>query len=174
MGMAFIQSEQFDKASGRLEEIWEQDQSDLTVGEYLAVAYLNTEDRRALPRLKQQAFEIIGKLAASRARVTFLVLHSHEKLAWLQGREMNQFCRGRLSIVDRHLIYVASKGEKASEHSFDVTPTAFKGIALHKDDTRGTFDLKLAQGNFFFATRNRNRDEAIVIVDLANRQLGFK
>lgn len=58
MGMAYVQSEQFDKAAGRLEEVWEQDRSDPAVGESLALAYLNTEERRTLPQLQKQAFAI--------------------------------------------------------------------------------------------------------------------
>src|SRR4051812_41879901 len=96
MGMAYINGEQFDKAAGRLEEVWEQDKSDAVVGEFLAVAYLNSEDRRTLLQSQQQAFAIIRQLAAQGSRVTFLVQHSHEKLGWLEGRELNQYCRGRL------------------------------------------------------------------------------
>src|SRR3954470_2478038 len=93
MGVAYLQAEQFDKAAGRLEEVWEQDQSDPSVGELLAVSYLNTEERRGLPQSQKQAFAIIDKLFTSGARVSFLVQHSHEKLGWLQGRELNQYCR---------------------------------------------------------------------------------
>jgi hypothetical protein len=171
-GMSYIQSEQFDKASGRLEEVWEQDQSDPVVGEFLAIAYLNTEDRRSLPQYQKQAFAIIDKLVSSNAQVTFLVIHSHEKLGWLQGREMNQYCRGSLSIQKHRLIYVADKGEKKAQHSFDIDATQFKSITLHDNDERGTFELKLKDGSYFMATRNRNQDEARVIVDLVRRQLG--
>src|SRR5436190_24013968 len=93
MGMAYINNEQFDKAAGRLEEVWEQDKSDAVVGEFLAVAYLNSEDRRSLLQSQEQAFAIIHKLVAAGSRVTFLVQHSHEKLGWLEGRELNQYCR---------------------------------------------------------------------------------
>jgi len=130
MGMAFIQSEQFDRASGRLEEVWEQDQSDPNVGEFLALAYLNTEDRRALPKLEKQAYAIIRGLVTSGARVTFLVQHSHEKLGWLQGRELNQYCSGRLSLAGGHVVFVSDKGDKASQHSFDRDAGKIKSISL--------------------------------------------
>jgi len=167
--MAFIQSEQFDKAAGRLEEVWEQTQADSSVGEYLAIAYLNTEERRNLPDAEKQAFAIIDKLAGAGARVSFLVQHSHEKLGWLQGRELNQYCRGRLSIEDRHLIFVADKGEKAGEHSFDLKADQVKSISLNEDDRRGTFRLKMMDRDYFMATRNRNRDEARKIVELVQQ-----
>ena len=170
MGMAYVNSEQFDKAAGRLEEVWEQDQSDPVVGEFLAVAYLNSEDRRSLPQNQKQAFAIIDHLVASGSRVTFLVQHSHEKLGWLQGRELNQYCRGRLSIANHHLIFVSDKGEKASQHSFDVEASQIKSISLNEDDRRGTFQLKLLNGSYFMVTRNRNRDEARQIVDLIRRE----
>jgi len=149
------------------EEVWEQDQSDPKFGEFLALAYLNTEDRRVLPKLEKQAYAIIRGLVTSGARVTFLVQHSHEKLGWLQGRELNQYCSGRLSLAGGHVVFVSDKGDKASQHSFDRDAGKIKSISLNADDTRGTFVLKLAsEGNLFMATRNRNREEARVIVDL--------
>jgi hypothetical protein len=174
MGMSYIQGEQFDRASGRLEEVWEQDQSDPTVGEFLAVAYLNTEDRRMLAKMEGVAFAIIDKLVASGSRVTFLVQHSHEKLGWLQGRELNQYCRGRLSIENNRIVYVSEKGERKSQHSFDIGASELKAISLNADDQRGTFQLKFAAGNYFIATRNRNRNEARRIVDLVHQQVGSK
>jgi hypothetical protein len=174
MGMAYINSEQFDKAAGRLEEVWEQDKSDAVVGEFLAVAYLNSEDRRSLLQSQEQAFAIIHKLVAAGSRVTFLVQHSHEKLGWLEGRELNQYCRGRLSIGNHHLVFVSDKGEKASKHSFDVEASEIRSIILNADDRRGTFRLKLSNGNYFMATRNRNRDEARVITDIVQGTFSLK
>ena len=174
LGMAHIQDEQFDKAAGRLEEVWEQTQADPSVGEYLAIAYLNTQDRRNLPDFEKQAFAIIDKLVTSGKRVSFLVQHSHEKLGWLQGRELNQYCRGRLSIENRHLIFVAEKGEKAGEHSFDIEAPKVKSVALNEDDRRGTFRLKMADRDYFMATRNRNRDEARKIVELVRQMIDSK
>ena len=174
MGFAYIQSEQFDKAAGRLEEVWEQDQSDPSVGEFLAAAYLNTEDKRALPKIQNQAFAIIDKLVSSGSRVTFMVQHSHEKMAWLQGRELNQYCRGRLSIANDRATYVSDKGEKVTQHSFDLGSGQLKHISLNQDDRRGTFQFSTPSGNYFMATRNRNRDEARVIVELVRQQLRLK
>ncbi len=124
--------------------------------------------------MEGQAFVIIDKLVAAGSRVTFLVQHSHEKLGWLQGRELNQYCRGRLSIDNHRMIYISEKGEKKSQHSFDLGAGDLKGIALNQDDHRGTFQLKFAAGNYFIATRNRNRNEASRIVDLIQQQLGPK
>jgi hypothetical protein len=173
MGVAYLQSEQFDKAAGRLEEVWEQDQSDASVGESLALAYLNTIDRQSLPLLQARAFDIIEKLVASGSRVTFLVLHSHEKLGWLQGRELNRYCRGRFSVEKNRLTFVSESGERNSQHSFDLAAREVNSIALNKDDKRGTFQLKVKNGSYFMATRNRNSDEARVIVDLVHRELGL-
>lgn len=101
--------------------------------------------------------------------------HSHEKVAWLQGRELNQYCSGRLSIVNRKLVYITDKGtdrrKNAIGHSFEVDAKNVKGISLNENDTRGTFQLKLADNNLFMATRNRNRDEARVLVDLVRSEL---
>jgi hypothetical protein len=171
--MSLIQGEQYDRAAGRLEEVWEQDHSDLSVGEFLALAYLNTEDRGSLPGNQTRAFAIINEITAAGGRVSFMVLHSHEK-GLLGGHELSQYCRGRLSIAANHLTFVADKGEKAGQHSFDITAKDFKSISLHENDERGTFDINLKNGSYFMATRNRNRDEARLIVNLVRQALGGK
>src|SRR5258708_2078718 len=78
IGAGYVNSEQFDRAAGRLEEVWEQEKSDPSVGEFLAIAYLNTEDRHSLAENQIKAFEIIHSLAGAGSRVSFLVQHSHE------------------------------------------------------------------------------------------------
>jgi hypothetical protein len=95
-------------------------------------------------------------------------------MGWLSGREMNQYCRGRLSIANRRLVFVADKGEKAAQHSFELDPEKLKSISLNEDDRRGTFQLKTVAGGYYMATRNRNRDEARMIVELVHRELGVK
>jgi hypothetical protein len=102
-----------------------------------------------------------------------MVLHSHER-SLLGGHELSQYCRGRLSIAGNHLTFVAEKGEKAGQHSFDITAKDFKAISLHENDERGTFDITLKNGSYFMATRNRNRDEARLIVNLVRQALGGK
>lgn len=168
LGFAYVASEQFDRAAAKLEEIWETDQSDPAVGEHLAMAYFNsTEKQKDSPMMEKEAIAITEKLFAAGHRVSFMVQHSHEKMTWLQGREMNQYCRGRLSVAPGRITYIADKGEKAPSHSFDVT--SIREISLNEDDRRGTFVLKTAAGSFFFAIRNRNRNEARLLADLVRR-----
>ncbi len=176
VGMGYILAEKFDRGAGRLEEIWEQDQSDTAVGEYLAMAYLNTEDKRSLPKTETVAYAIINRLVASGSQVSFLVLHSHEKLGLISGRELNQYCRGRLSIRNHRISYVADKGEKASQHSFEgMDSDGLKEPVLNKDDSRGTFQLKTkSSGNLFLATRNRNKNEAKFIVELIHKEVASR
>ena len=170
-GMALFEGEHYEKASGKLEEVWEQDKSDPTVGEYLAMAYLNTEDRQSLTTVEKQAFEIIEKLQTSGQRVSFLILHSHEKLGWLQGRELNNYCRGKVSIKAGHLIYIADKGDKQHRHTFDLTGSGITKIWVNEDDKRGTFQMKTGSENYYFVTRNRNRNEARFFVDLVKKTI---
>jgi len=168
LGFAYVQSEQFDRAVGHLEEIWENDKSDPVVGEHLAMAYFNSTDKKKdVPVMEKDAIALVEKLYAAGHRVSFMVQHSHEKLAWLQGRELNQYCRGRISIYPGRVVYIANKGERAAQHSFDVTE--IREISLNEDDRRGTFGLKTAGGSYFFAIRNRNRNEARLLVDLVKR-----
>ena len=170
LGFAYVQSEQFDRAVAHLEEIWENDKSDPVVGEHLAMAYFNSTDKKKdVPVMEKDAIALVEKLNAAGHRVSFMVQHSHEKLAWLQGRELNQYCRGRVSIYPGRVVYIANTGEKAAQHSFDVT--GIREISLNEDDRRGTFVLKTAGSSYFFAIRNRNRNEARLLVDLAKRSL---
>jgi hypothetical protein len=172
LALAYINSEQFDKAAGRLEEVWEQDQGDPTVGENLALAYLNTEDRRSLPALQEQAFAIIELLSAKDARVSFIVHHSHEKLAWLQGREWNQYCSGRLSITRNSIAYLADKGKDAEKHSFEVPIASLKANVIELDeDNVGVFRFKTPKGGYVMCVRNLSREEAKFLVAFVKRRL---
>lgn len=168
MGMAFIASGQYDKAAGRLEEVWEQDQTDPVVGEYLALAWLNTQNRRALPVLEKQAFELLDKLSKAGERITFAVQHSHEKMSWLQGRELNQYCSGKLNISKNKVTFTSEKGDPKSKHTFDFSANRL-GVTENKGDHRGTFQLKTPEDRYFFATSNRNAGEAEYIVSLLRK-----
>lgn len=168
MAMAYIGSEQYDKAAGRLEEVWEQDHSDPTVAEYLAIAYLNTEDKHSLPKLQKQAFGMLDKLLEDHSRISFIVHHSHEKAAWLQGRQWHQYCTGRFSLQDGRISFLAQKGKDAEKHSFDISLAQFKGIALD-EDARGVFHVKTPKGGYMMASRNHNPDEARYLVEVVKR-----
>ena len=140
------------------------------------MAYLNTEDKRSLPKIETAAYAIINRLVSSGSQVSFLVLHSHEKLSLISGRELNQYCRGRLSILNHRISYIADKGEKASQHSFEgMDSDGLKDAVLNKDDSRGTFHLKTKRlGNLFLATRNMNKNEAKFIVELIHKEVASR
>jgi hypothetical protein len=172
LALIYIQSEQYDKAAGKLEEVWEQNQSDPAVAENLALAYLNTEDKHSLPDLQKQAFALMDRLAAAGEPVSFIVHHSHEKLAWLQGREWTEYCTGRLSITGKGLTYLADKGKNAARHSFDMPFGAFKASAIELDEEgKGVFHLKTPKGGYVMQVRNRNREESQFLVELVTRRL---
>jgi hypothetical protein len=172
MGLAYINSGQFDKAAGRLEEVWEQDQSDASVGENLALAYLNTENRHSLPGMQKQAFAIIENLVAMNRPVSFMVQHSHEKLSWLQGREWHQYCSGRLTITGNLLSYMADKGKDASAHAFEEPLHGLPKNAIELNDSgTGVFHLKTPKGGYVMSVRNRNGEEATFLVALVKQRL---
>jgi len=170
LGIAYLEGGQYDKAAARLEEIWEQDQSDPTVAEYLAMAYLNTEDRASLKRTEKIAFELIEKSMKANSRASFLVQHSHEKLTWLQGRELNQYCSGKLSIIGDKLIYEGTSGEKARQHSFSV-PLSKVSVDLNPDNEKGVFRVSANGNSLTMVTRNRNRHESSYLVQLIRKQI---
>src|SRR5258707_959430 len=61
LGLQYIAGAKFDRAAGKFEEIWDQDQTDPLVAEYLAIAYLNGDDRKDHPELQRKAFELMQK-----------------------------------------------------------------------------------------------------------------
>ena len=174
VGLGYIRAEQYDKAAGRLEEVWEQDKSDPMVGEYLALAYLNSEDHANHSANQAQGFEIIRKLASQESRVTFTVIHSHETMSWLQGRQWNQYCRGRLSISPSRLVFISEKGEKAGEHSFDIDGHQSKTVYVNPKEQRGIFQIKTGESSYLMATRTASFEEAALIVDLIRQKVMSK
>jgi hypothetical protein len=171
MALAYIGSEQYDKAAGKLEEVWEQDQSDPTVGENLALSYLNTEDRHAIPTLQKQAFAIMDLLAARHERVSFIVHHSHERLAWLQGRQWHQYCSGRLSISEKSIVFLAETSTDAAKHAFEIPVSNVNNSTFESDeDSDGVFHVKSPKGGYVMSVRNRNREEAKFLVALVRRR----
>lgn len=173
-GMSYITSGHFDKAAGRLEEVWEEDKSDLMVGEFLAVAYLNTEDRASLPLLAKRGFKLIEYVVAQGGKATFLVHHSHENLAWLQGREMHRYCSGRLTVSARGMTFISERGEKPGEHSFTVIPGGLGKISFDGKDRRGTFHIQTDDHRYSMVTRNWNPDESRFLVELVKEQFRLK
>lgn len=85
LGLQYAASGKYDRAAAKFEEIWDQDQTDPMVAEYLSISYLNGDDRKDHPELQRKAFDLMEKSISLGGKATLLVHHSHEKLGWLQG-----------------------------------------------------------------------------------------
>src|SRR5205814_10448614 len=76
---AYLDGGEYDRAAARLEEVWEQDQSDAAVAEGLAIAYLNGGDRTYRQGLEPKAQHLLQETIRLGGMATFIVQHSHGK-----------------------------------------------------------------------------------------------
>src|SRR5258708_30941640 len=61
LALAYLESNQYDRAAGKLEEIWEQNQSDADVAEWLAIAYLNGQERESQSGVEAKSLALMGQ-----------------------------------------------------------------------------------------------------------------
>ena len=151
---------QYDQVAGKLEEVWEQDQSDPKVAEFLGMGYLYGE--RSLTKAKP-VMEAAIKLGG---QATFLVQHSHEKGAFLTGSTMNNYCTGRLSVVPGKLSYAADSGDHAAVFTADDLKE-FK-IA---GGSPGRVQIKSAGKNYIFRLKTDTRDEVLWLDELVKQNV---
>jgi hypothetical protein len=151
---------QYDKVAGKLEEIWEQDHSDLKVGEYLAMGYLYGEKDLA----KTQP--IMKEVLAKGGQATFLVQHSHEKLGLLNGDTLNNYCSGRMSVVPGKVSFVADDGM----HSATFSGAALKTLRLQGSGP-GRFEIKAEGKNYTFRVKSETHAEAAFLQELVQQNL---
>ena len=168
LGFAYLKDGKYDNAAAKLEEIWDLDKSDPMVGEGLAIAYLNGSDRKTNPEVVTKAYQMMDKALASGARAVFVVVHSHEKLSFLQGHELINFCSGQLQLSKDRISYVSESGDKGGQHSFDLPADGVKEIAANSDHL--TFHIKSADGkNFNMAPRSRAPEDTGFLLSLAGK-----
>jgi hypothetical protein len=151
---------QYDKVAGKLEEVWEQDHSDLKVGEYLAMGYLYGEKDLA------KAQPIMKEVLAKGGQATFLVQHSHEKLGLLNGDTLNNYCSGRMSVVPGKVSFVADDGV----HSTTFSGAALKTLRLQGSGP-GRFEIKAEGKNYTFRVKSETHAEAAFLQELVQQNL---
>src|SRR5205814_9347282 len=113
-------------SAARLEEVWEQDQSDAAVAEGLAIAYLNGGDRKYRQGLETKAQHLLQETIRLGGMATFIVQHSHGKFAVFQGKSINDYCSGKLSIQPGRVVFIAQPRKGAQEHSFEAAAEALR------------------------------------------------
>ena len=168
LGFAYLKDGKYDNAAAKLEEIWDLDKSDPMVGEGLAMAYLNGADRKANREVVAKAYQMMEKALADGGKAVFIVVHSHERLSFLQGHELINFCSGQLQVSKDRISYVSESGDKGGQHSFDLPAGSIKEIAANSDHL--TFHIKSADNkNFNMAPRSRAQEDSDFLLSLAGK-----
>lgn len=172
LGVSYLESGQFDKAAGKFEEIWEENQSDAMVAENLALAYLNGEGRRRDSGIAKKALELMKKAVDLGGRAPMLVLHSQERMSALQGREFTNYCSGTLGFRPGKVQFVVTKCHStAKAQPFDLSPNDIQEIDYDNGGKRGGFRIKTKDRTFHMAPRTFLREDADLIMDLARQYL---
>jgi tetratricopeptide (TPR) repeat protein len=162
-GIAYLDQGRFNEALNAFEEIWEQDQTDPTIAENLAMAYLYADhDLNKARALSERAIQAGGK-------ASFLVQHPHEKVGFLSG-DMVDFCTGRLSISRDRLVFTA----KDQQHSFAVEKGQIKEIKANHvyGSKRGLYHIQTADKKTYnFRPKTWSEEEQQLILGLVNEYI---
>jgi hypothetical protein len=137
------------EVAGKLEGIWEEDQSDPKVAEYLAMGYLYGE------RDTSKASPLFDKAIALGGQATFLVIHSHERLGVLRSEIITEFCSGKMSISPGKLTFISDSGE----HTMTVSPDSLKDFSV-LGGAPGRIHIKTGEKSYTFRVKTQSRSEA--------------
>ncbi|MGB9609713.1 MAG: tetratricopeptide repeat protein [Bryobacteraceae bacterium] len=133
-GLKLMDEGRYREAANILEEAWENDPSDASLAENLAICLLDgRKDEAGAFRLMREAILLGGKASVN-------VDHIHEK-AILSGGVVSDTCKGRLSFQKDRLSFVSSQ----RDHSFSLALTEVKGFRRNRM-------LGLGQGGFRIET----------------------
>ena len=162
-GIAYLDQGKFNEALNALEEVWEQDQSDVVVAENLAMAYLYADHN--LIKAKALAEQSI----AAGGKASFLVQHPHEKIGFVSG-DMVEFCSGRLSVTRERLVFTS----KDQRDSFVVEKGQIKEIKANHvyGASRGMYHIRTTgKKDYNFRPRSWSEEEQQLILQLVNEHL---
>jgi hypothetical protein len=172
--LAFVnlESGNYNRASALFEEVWENEQPEAVVAESLAIAYLNCEERRYQPLFADKAADLMDQAIRLGGQASFLVHHSKEKLTWLQGRQFNDYCSGRLSLRSDRLVYITEKCYMHKSDPFDVAFDQIKKMSYRGKGKYGAFVIVLRSGNqYVMAPRTKLRDDTEMLFELARKYM---
>ena len=164
----YLDSNQFDKAAAKLEEVWEQDKTDPAVAENLGLAYLNGDDRRYNPEVVSKAVRLMQEAVKLGGKASFLVQHKHEgKIKVLAiGGDSLKYCNGKLSISHGSISFVMKQLKGAEDHSFETTPEQVKVTG-----PGGSGEFKLARkadkaATYTLVPRNGIKDDTDILLTM--------
>jgi hypothetical protein len=175
MAQQYLDSNQFDKAAAKLEEVWEQDKTDPTVAENLGIAYLNGDDRRYNPAVVEKAAKIMQESLKLGGKATFLVQHSHEGkvVKLVTGGDSLKYCDGKLSVSKGKVVFVMKALKGAEDHSFEATADQVK---VTGPTPAGIFKISrrvdTKSKDYMMSPRNGEKTDATLIVTILHEQLG--
>jgi hypothetical protein len=158
----------FAEVAGTLEQVWEEDQTDPKVAEYLAMGYLYGEHDMAKydERNLAKARPLMDKAIALGGQATFLVIHSHQRMGFLQDDLITDFCSGRLSIIPGKLTFVPDSGEDGAT----ILTKDLRDFSIPKDG-QGRIHVKAGGKSFTFRVKTRTRGEALLLGQIAEQNL---
>jgi hypothetical protein len=156
---AFADS-RYAEVAGTLEAVWEQDESDSKIAEYLAMAYLYGEHDMA------KAKPLMDKAIALGGQASFLVIHSHERLGLLEDDLITNFCTGKLSLSPGKLTFLADSGE----HRVTILRADLKSFSI-PNGAPGRVHIKAGGKNFTFRVKTQTRSEAYLLGQIAEQNL---
>ena len=171
----YLDSNQFDKAASKLEEVWEQDKTDPAVAENLGIAYLNGDDRRYNSGVADKGAKIMEESLKLGGKATFLVQHAHEGkvVKLVTGGDSLKYCDGKLAISKGKLSFVMKQLKGVEDHSFEATADQVKVSGPTK--TGGFKISRLVDGkwkDFSMAPRNGEKADTSLVLSLIHEQLG--
>jgi len=163
-GVALLEKGRYNEAINSLEEVWEHDQSDPVVAEYLAMGHLySDQDAQGYLRFAEVSLKLGG--AAS-----FLVQHPHEKVPLLSG-DLADYCNGRLSIYSDRLVFTSNGN---SQHSFTIPRGSLKEIKENRayGSKRGMYHVRTSdKKNYNFRPRSSSEEERRLILSLTEKYI---
>lgn len=167
MGFAYLAERNYDRAAAKLEEVWESDQSDPSVAQHLAVAYMNGQERRYRRDLDAKAVQLMTAALEARGRATFLIQHSHERFSLVQGSRPTKYCAGELVISRDRLAFMSRAGDKPGEHSFEASESEIEEASAAGES--GSFRLKVRGKNYNLLPQTADPQHTRVLLDLLDR-----
>ena len=169
----YLDSNQFDKAAGKLEEVWEQDKTDSTVAANLGIAYLNGDDRRYKAEVVGKATKVMEESLKIGGKATFLVQHTHEGkvIKGITGGDSLKYCNGKLSISQGKIAFVMKQLKGEEDHSFEA---AADQIRVSGPNSAGEFKIirKTDNKSLTMAPRNGVKTDTAIVLTILHEKMG--
>lgn len=167
LGLAALRDGKYERAAAKLEEVYEADPNDALIAESLAIAYMNSEERKQDPTLDDKAQKILARLLEKGGRAVFHVQLNLSSTFY--GSSLTKFCSGPLIIEPGKLTFQCEKGDVKPEYSFTFVPSEIKEMGDHFDKGRGMFFIKGLKKTYNFYPAAWDKYQGKMILDFVNQ-----